>query len=237
MAKFCVNCGNEMANEAVVCVKCGTMVSGDTNTVSNTPGKKKGLPTWAIVLIIVGCVVLIPLIILLVIFVIGYNATVRIGTEIDEKFNKYIEENKGISDNGTIGDTLIGSDFKITLTDINTYDSIGDGYYVEIPEEENEYLLFFFEIENISDEKQYISSINFEGYVDEEEVSSIHIINSVDGLKSLSSTIASGETTRGFVAFEVDKTWKEFELHYLSNILLSELVVGDDLLFKVFNSN
>lgn len=38
MAKFCSNCGNEMLDEAVMCVKCGTMVGNakKENTTSNT---------------------------------------------------------------------------------------------------------------------------------------------------------------------------------------------------------
>ena len=34
MAKFCPNCGNEMVDEAAMCVKCGTMV-GENNTNKN----------------------------------------------------------------------------------------------------------------------------------------------------------------------------------------------------------
>ena len=50
MAKFCPNCGNEMVDEAVMCVKCGTMVGNvkkeniSSNTNINNGGKKKGLP-------------------------------------------------------------------------------------------------------------------------------------------------------------------------------------------------
>ena len=35
MAKFCPNCGNEMVDEAAMCVKCGTMV-GENNTNKNS---------------------------------------------------------------------------------------------------------------------------------------------------------------------------------------------------------
>ena len=101
MAKFCPNCGNEMVDEAVMCVKCGTMVGNvkkensntNTNTNTNNGGKKKGLPTWAIVLIVVGCVVLVPLIILAVGY-IGYKSFENVDKdEIKDDFNDYIEEN------------------------------------------------------------------------------------------------------------------------------------------------
>ena len=46
MAKFCINCGNELPENAAMCVKCGTMVNGSGNNKGNN---KKGLPTWDIV--------------------------------------------------------------------------------------------------------------------------------------------------------------------------------------------
>ena len=165
MAKFCSNCGNEMLDEAVMCVKCGTMVGNvkkentTSNTNTNNGGKKKGLPTWAIVLIVVGCVVLIPLIILAILFFVGYNSLKDVDMdEIKDDFNDYIEENGGgYSSSGTIGDTLTGEDIRITLTGAYMYDSIGDGYLIDTPDEGKEYLLFFFDVENISDDNKYIS--------------------------------------------------------------------------------
>ena len=64
MAKFCTNCGNELPENAAMCVKCGKMVNENISTNKNTSNgndkKKKGLPTWAIVLIVIGCVIIIP---------------------------------------------------------------------------------------------------------------------------------------------------------------------------------
>lgn len=241
MAKFCPNCGNEMVDEAVMCVKCGTMVgnvkkentTSNTNTNTNNGGKKKGLPTWAIVLIVVGCVVLVPLIILAVGY-IGYKSFENVDKdEIKDDFNDYIEENTGgYSSVGTIGDTLTGEDIKITLTGAYMYDSIGDGYLIDTPSEGKEYLLFFFDVENISDDNRYISYYDFNGYADDVETSITIIFNDVDGIKNLSSNLAPGKRAKGFVAFEVDKLWKEFEIHYKEN-----LWEENTLIFKVNNSN
>ena len=243
MAKFCSNCGNEMLDEALMCVKCGTMVGNvkkenttsntNTNTNTNNGGKKKGLPTWAIVLIVVGCVVLVPLIILAVGY-IGYKSFENVDKdEIKDDFNDYIEENTGgYSSSGTIGDTLTGEDIRITLTGAYMYDSIGDGYLIDTPDEGKEYLLFFFDVENISDDNKYISYYDFDGYVDDVDVSTAILFNDVDGIKNLSSDLAPGKKAKGFVAFEVDKTWNEFEIHYKENIW-----ENNTLIFKVTNSN
>ncbi|MGM9876683.1 MAG: DUF5067 domain-containing protein [Bacilli bacterium] len=244
MAKFCSNCGNEMVDEAVMCVKCGTMVGNvkkenfnsntNTNTNTNNGGKKKGLPTWAIVLIVVGCVVLIPLIILAILFFIGYNSLKDVDIDkIKDDFNDYIEENAGeYSVSGTIGDTLTGEDIRITLNGAYMYESIGDEYIVDTPDEGKEYLLFFFDVENISDDNKYISYYDFNGYADDIQTSITILFNDVDGIEALSSDLAPGKKAKGFVAFEVDKTWKEFEIHYKEN-----LWEENTLIFKVTNSN
>ena len=77
MAKFCPNCGSEMIDEAAMCVKCGTMV-GENNTNKNNEEKptasgekKKGLPAWAIVLIVLGGLGLLVVIAIIVFAVIG----------------------------------------------------------------------------------------------------------------------------------------------------------------------
>ena len=100
MAKFCPNCGSEMVDEAAMCVKCGTMV-GENNTNKNNEEKptasgekKKGLPAWAIVLIVLGGLGLLVVIAIIVFAVIGINALKKVDpNEIKDKLNDYIEEN------------------------------------------------------------------------------------------------------------------------------------------------
>ena len=70
MAKFCTNCGKELPENAAICVNCGNMIGNNDN---NKKEKKKGLPTWAIVLIVIGCVVLIPIIIFAIFAAVGYK--------------------------------------------------------------------------------------------------------------------------------------------------------------------
>ena len=116
MAKFCTNCGNELAEGAAMCVKCGIMVDGGNN---NNKNKKKGLPTWAIVLIVLGCVVIIPLIVITVLAIIGFKYI----EDNDINIKDYIEES--VVSHGTIGDSLTDYDTRITLTNALIYSDIG----------------------------------------------------------------------------------------------------------------
>ena len=234
MTKFFTNFGKELDDNAAICLNCGVVVGNTTqnNTSNNSVNneKKKGMPTWAIVLIIVGCVILIPVILLIVLAVFAYNVVsdTTIDSELDFNFDDYVDEN--VLQKGTIGDTLMTSNFKITLNDALIYSSIGDdSYYVDTPKEGKEYLVFFIDVENISGESQYISDFDFDGYVDGYTVSVSSIYNDIDGVEEIGTTLSAGKKTRGFVAFEVDTDWKEFELHY------SDFLEDEELVFTVVN--
>lgn len=237
MAKFCPNCGNEMVDEAAMCVKCGTVV-GENNTNKNNESKpttngekKKGLPAWAIVLIVLGSLGLLVVIAIVVFAIIGVNALKKVDpNEIKDKLNDYIEENTESTLYGTIDDTLNDGSFKLTLTKAYIYDSIGEGYSINTPAEGKEYLVLFFDVENISTESEYISHYDFDGYVDDVACDSTSIFGDIDGIKDLSTNLASGKKAQGFVAFEVNKDWKNFEVQY------KEFLGDKTLVFKVANT-
>ena len=59
MSKFCTNCGSPIEETTTVCLKCGVL-AGNKAQNNNLRRKKKGLPTWTIVLIVVGSVLIVP---------------------------------------------------------------------------------------------------------------------------------------------------------------------------------
>lgn len=74
---YCINCGREWKDGEVYCGSCGALRSSQivnqnvNNVNSSVPQTKKGLPTWAIILIIVGGVILVGIIgLLLLVFFI-----------------------------------------------------------------------------------------------------------------------------------------------------------------------
>lgn len=209
MAKFCSNCGKELDENAALCLNCGVMVENaqnNSNNVNKTKiDKKKGLPTWAIVLIVIGCVILIPLIFIILICLFVYYVV--------NGFDYRAEET--LTQNGTIGDVLTTDEFNITLHDALIYSSIGtDENNLDIPDEGKEYLVFFFEVENVSNDNEYISDYDFTGYVDGIVVEKTYLYNDIDGIEELTANLPPNNKTKGFIAFEVDTTWQEFEIHY-----------------------
>lgn len=229
MAKFCSNCGKQLDENAAMCLNCGVLVGNTTSNNLSNPNstkkaKKKGFPTWVIVLIVVGCFILIPLILVTIIAVTAFNVVGDVG--IDNLVENIVQK-------GTIGDTLKTDEFRIILTDALIYSSIGEEEnYKEIPAEGKEYLVFFFNVENISDESEYISSYNFSGYADGYTVSVEYLFNDIDGVEKLGADLSPGMKTKGYVAFEVDTSWQKFELHF-NDFSNSE----EELVFTVVNED
>ena len=189
MAKFCTNCGKELEENASMCLNCGYMIGGVSNPTSNNNSnvKKKGLPTWAIVLIVVGCVLLVPIIIITAIVVFTFKTSSNIISDVKNHINNIGESEVII---GTIDDTLENDDIRITLNDALMYSSVGDGYFVDTPAEGKEYLVFFFDVENLSDQTLYLSNYSFDGYVDGYSIDSMTLFNDIDGYSSISSNLA-----------------------------------------------
>ena len=132
---------------------------------------------------------------------------------------------------GTIGDTLSGDDVKITLTDALIYPRIEGEAFTDTPAEGKEYLVFFFNVENIDDENNFVSIHNFTGYVDDTLVASKILINNVDNVQYLSADLTPGKKARGYVAYEVDTNWKQFDIHYKEN----SFDYNDSMIFTVVN--
>ena len=137
-----------------------------------------------------------------------------------------MEENTESTLYGTIDDTLTDGSLKLTLTNAYIYDSIGEGYSVNTPAEGKEYLVLFFDVENISTESEYVSHYDFDGYVDDVACDVRSIFGDIEGIKDLSTNLAPGKKAQGFVAFEVNKDWKDFEIHYKKFLGDKTLVFG-----------
>lgn len=222
MAKYCYNCGNELDEKAVLCVKCGTMVNGSNKNGKDNNKSKKGLPVWAIVLIVLGCVVLIPIILIVIGLIWGINYLEKNDIDISD----YIDD--VITKRGTIGDSLSDYKTRIVLTDALIYSDINGNVLLD----GKEYLVFFFEVENLDDESSYVSGYSFDGYVDGEKVSFTSLEGEINGFMPLSGSLEPYGMTRGYVAYEVDTDWNDFSIHYKNDVL-----DYDSIIFDVTNSN
>lgn len=232
MAKFCPNCGKEINENADICLNCGVTIDKSNRVVNtnNNQNKKKGLPTWAIVLIVLACVG-IPVIIFALLMTFTFssvnNAIDRAREKQREIINKHEFHEEEIIASGTIGDTLTIDGINVTLNKALIYDSIGS----YVPEEGSEYLVFFFDIENTTGNDKLISTVNFDGESNTGDEHKKLIFIDIDGVSNLNSLVESESSISGYVVFEVSKSWQSFDITY------SDLLGDKEILFNVVNDS
>ncbi len=228
--KFCTNCGSELSLDADVCLKCGKKVDNSNSSNNTGKKKKKGLPIWAIVLIVLGSIGVVAIIGTIVLAVIGYGVFKdEIKNEIHDNYNEIIDNDDGIVDTGTIGDTLRNDEFEITLENALIYDYIPGEYINDEPDQGNEYLVLFFDVTNISDESEYFNSYYVDGYADGYQVSvESFLYNDPEGYESITGSIAPGKSKKGYVAFQVDADFQTFEFIYGDDEKVSFSLLSDD---------
>ena len=221
MNNYCTNCGNKLPENAAMCVKCGKMI--EEVKTKNTNNKKK-FPVWAIILIIFGSL-----------FSLFIGMIVLFGVILtSDEFDDVIDDIPDIIEQrGTVGDTLYSEDYKITLNKVLKYDTIGEGDYALTADDGKEYLLLFFEVENISSDTISISSYNFNGYVDGYSVAHEYVPDRVEDMDMLSATLSPGMKTKGYIAYMVDKDWQDFEIH-IRDFSFDDM---EDITFNITNGN
>lgn len=207
MAKFCPNCGKELEENAELCLNCGKLVQD--NSEPQKKKKKKGMPGWAIALIVLACLLPVAFIAMLVAGMVMSSEPLY----------------------GSIGDTLETNGLSMTLTDAVIYGYIGDDEkLLDEPAEGNEYLVFTINVKNIDYEKRSIVNSEFYGKVDGMYSQPITLLNDVYGVKQLSGVLPEGLSMEGYVAFEIDEDWTSFELCYEDDDYDQEII------FQVLNN-
>lgn len=117
-----------------------------------------------------------------------------------------------------LNDAAVFETLKFTAVEFK--ETKGASFFV--PEDGNTFVGVKFEIQNVSDEEQAVSSLLlFEGYAD--DVKCEYSFNAAcafsDG--TLDGTIAPGKKLVGWYALEVSKNWQTIELNIKSNWLSS----------------
>lgn len=128
------------------------------------------------------------------------------------------EESSEAPQTATVGQSVEGPDWKISLLSAKTYDKITDGMLETTPDEGKVYLVCFFEVENVSDEDNYFNYFYVESYVDGYNEDISVLLSEVDGNSILSGDVAAGKKLKGYLAWQVDPDWEELEVSYKSDV-------------------
>lgn len=182
--KVCKYCQEEIPKKAKRCPKCGG---------------KFWLPGF--VKFLIAIVVIFILILAMV-----SSCAKDVSDSIEETENSYLDIHG--KKEFAKGETFESKQIKMTMTETN----LDFKDYNFDPKEGYKVVMAKFEVENISEEDQNVSSIYFDAYVD--GVSMEDFIWSKEEYETLSATISSGKKTVGYVFFQVPKDTKEVELEY-----------------------
>lgn len=130
----------------------------------------------------------------------------------------------------TPGNFIQKTNFKFSFEKAATYNEIKmSDYYSEKPSDGKIFLLLFFEVENVSNESKYVNYFNCNAYVDNYDVSIKALLSDVENYSLLAGDLAPGKKMKGFLSYEVDKNWQNFEVTYKDGLLKS----SDKYEFKV----
>lgn len=122
-------------------------------------------------------------------------------------FGEYVFDEQKITPFGTVVETKI---WKIKLLNAKEYTELK----YSSAEEGKKFAVFFFEIENISDESKHFNTYDFYFYQDGYSVMKDTHFGDVDGYDDLSGDVISGAKRRGYVVIEVDESYKNIEIYY-----------------------
>ena len=127
----------------------------------------------------------------------------------------------------TIGGTGSTEKYKITLTGAKTYTEISNNQYIkDTADEGKEFVVLFFDASNISSEDDYLNRLYFSAYADSTSVDQAVLFSSPDDYGCLTGDLAAGKNMTGYLAWEVNKGWKELEVQYKE-------MTGGKIVFKV----
>ncbi len=122
-----------------------------------------------------------------------------------------------------VGDTVKGEKWSISLQSAKLFDEIKTNAYLsDKPAEGKQFLVLFFEVENVSAEDDYFNYLLFDSYVDGYSQSLKLLLSKPDDTDALTGDVAAGKKLKGYLAWEVSKDWKELETSYRDDVWSAE---------------
>lgn len=102
----------------------------------------------------------------------------------------------------------------IEVLGLKEYDSLGSGNMKDTPSEGNIFLVLFLQIENRTDNTDYINPYYVFANIDGIETENTALLNDPEGYKTVFSDVEPQGSIQGIIVWEVPKNWKEFKLNF-----------------------
>lgn len=190
--KICKHCREQVDKKAKRCPKCGGNL---------------GLPAFLKVLIII-------IVILFCIVGCVSSCTKSVGDAVNDSINETKDSYKDINGKTSfkINETFQNKYEKITMTEVNTNFTDYSEYLQ--PGDGKKYIMVKFEVQNISEDKDelYISSLNFNVYVDGVACDSSYIGG--NKYNDLSATLGKDKKSVGYIFYKVPQNANKITIEY-----------------------
>ncbi len=114
-----------------------------------------------------------------------------------------------------IGESWISDIWEIRLTSAETVDSVGAEPYDEKASYGKKLLVLYFDVTNVTEDSAYFNYIYFKASVDgETAIQRIVSAKTLEGRTVAIGSVASEETARYYIIYEVPENWQTFEIYY-----------------------
>lgn len=202
--KVCKHCQSEIPKKAKVCPNCRK--------------KQGGIFKWVLIAVVV-------------LFFIGAIFGSGDDSGSDSKPQKVGDVSESTQENDmekddtkkdtknqfSVGEIVETANLRITFVSAKEYQT---DYEFLQPKEGYVYYEMEFEVENISDTDQYVTSWDFVCYADDYDMEQTYM----DGM-DLDATLSAGKKTKGSVFFEVPEDAKEIFLEYETNFWTEDKII------------
>ena len=197
--KVCKHCQSEIPKKAKVCPNCRK--------------KQGGIFKWIVIALVV-----------ILFFGIVFGGEDDSASDSNPQkvgdvsgSTKEDDTKENVDNKFSVGEIVETSNLRITFVSAKEYQS--DNEFMQ-PKAGNVYYAMEFEVENISDTDQYISSWDFSCYADDYDMEQAYM-DEFD----LDATLSAGKKTKGFVFFEVPKDAEKIFLEYETNFWTEDKII------------
>lgn len=145
------------------------------------------------------------------------SAESKSDSEAGSKTDSKTESSSATAVTASVGDVVTTKELSFEINKAFTAKKIenpSNEFLTDTADDGKVFLVLELTVENISDEKQNISSYYFHTSVDDFSVDESLIVSDPDGLKYLSGTAMAGKKVKGYLAYEIDENWKKCEVAY-----------------------
>ena len=161
------------------------------------------------------CKILLCLILLPVIFSITGCSILDGGSLLEEVVVSVTPTPSPAPEAKGIGESWTAGNWVIKLDDIRLFDSIGQAPYDEKAASGKKLLVIFFDVSNLSETSAYFSNMFFKAFADGKAVMQKIVSEKlIEEREFAVGSIQPNKMKRYYVVYEVDSTWKEFEISY-----------------------